>query len=229
MADEVLQHGVIGNPDDLAPVTRQHDVVAPVIADDLRLDARAGKVRRRIHMRADADDGHVVLVAVRRDGRIDIAMLVEMRVGDADLEQFLDQQAAEIFLLLGRGLGRGLGVGLGVDDDVAEETVGNADGHGRIQTAKGPFFSGARPSREWGICLRSRDGQGSPGEAAASPAAGCGSRTGAKIEIDSLRPAKARARPPATRSDLTSLPRPRRRPGSSRRSASSPAPGARRR
>ena len=141
-------------------------------------------------MGAEADDRNVVLVAVRRDGRVDIAMLVEMRIGDADLEQFLDQQAAEILLLLGRRLGRGFGVGLGIDDDVTEETVGNADGHGRIQTAKGPFCSGARPSREWGICLRSRDGQGWPGGAAASPAAGCGSRTGAKIAIGSLRPAR---------------------------------------
>ena len=42
-------------------------------------------------------------VGVRRDRRIDVAVLVEMRVGDAHRLQLLGQQAAEIFLLLGRG------------------------------------------------------------------------------------------------------------------------------
>ena len=64
-------------------------------------------------------------VGGRRDGRVDVAVLVEMRVGEPDLLQFLGKQAAEILLLLGRGAGRGGGIGLGVDDDVAQEALGD--------------------------------------------------------------------------------------------------------
>jgi hypothetical protein len=130
VADQVVQHGMVGDPDDLVGIARQPDVAAPVVPDDLRLHVGAGKVGCRIHVGAEADHRHVVLVRVRGNRRIDIAVLVEMRVGDSDLEQLLDQQAAEILLLFGRRLAGGLGVGLGVDDDVTEEAVCNAEGHG---------------------------------------------------------------------------------------------------
>ena len=44
------------------------------------------------------------------NGRIDVAVLIDMRVGQADRQQFLDQHAAEVLLLLGRGLRRRLGI-----------------------------------------------------------------------------------------------------------------------
>ncbi|MDF2970779.1 MAG: hypothetical protein K0R61_1229 [Microvirga sp.] len=64
-------------------------------------------------------------------------MLVEMRIGDADGQEFIDQQAAEILLLFGGRLGFRGGVGLGIDDDVTEETVGNAGGHRLSSNSRG--------------------------------------------------------------------------------------------
>ena len=55
------------------------------------------------------------------DGRVDIAVLVEMRVRNSDRQQFLDQQAAEGLLLFGGGLACRFGVRLGVDHDIAQE------------------------------------------------------------------------------------------------------------
>jgi hypothetical protein len=109
-------------------LAHQRNVAALVIADDLRLHIGAGEVGRRVHVRTPADHRHR-LVACRRDRCIDIAVLVEMRVAEADRQQLFDQHPAQVFLLFGRWLRRRGGVGLRVDDDVAEKAVENS-GHG---------------------------------------------------------------------------------------------------
>jgi hypothetical protein len=52
-------------------------------------------------MGAKADDRYAVL-SVGRERRIDVAEFIQMGVGDADLPQLLDEEAAQVFLLLGR-------------------------------------------------------------------------------------------------------------------------------
>ncbi|MBB2702544.1 UNVERIFIED_ORG: hypothetical protein GGE63_000632 [Rhizobium esperanzae] len=115
-------------------VTGKLDIAAGIIPDDLRLDARAGEIGRRIHMRAETDDRHR-LVAICGNGRIDIAVFIEMRIGKTDRQQFVDQNPAEILLFFGGRLRRRGGIGLGVDNDIAEKTVENSVGHG-IQSSK---------------------------------------------------------------------------------------------
>ena len=80
VADLVGERGMVGGADHLRGIGRQHDVAAVIVSYDLRLDVRAGAVRRGVHVRAEADHRHL-FVGVRRDRRIDIAVLVEMGVG----------------------------------------------------------------------------------------------------------------------------------------------------
>ena len=87
VADLVPQRGIFGDADDLRGIAGQHDVAALIVAHDLRLHVLAGAVRRGVHVRAEADDRHV-LVGVRRHGRVDVAMLIEMGIGNADRPQF---------------------------------------------------------------------------------------------------------------------------------------------
>ena len=130
VADLVVQFRMLADLDDPLRIARQHDVAAGIVAHDLRLDVGAGEVGRGVHVRAEADDRHR-LVDIRRNGRVDIAVLVEMRVSEPHGQQFADQHAAEILLLVGRGLRLRLRVRLGVDDDIAKETIGHGVGHGR--------------------------------------------------------------------------------------------------
>ena len=75
-------------------------------------------------MRAEADDRDV-LVGIRRDGRVDIAVFVEMGVAKSHRLQLGCEQAAEVFLFFGGGAGRRGRVGLGVDHDVAQKALGH--------------------------------------------------------------------------------------------------------
>ena len=131
IADLVGQRPVFGDADDLACIAWQHDVAALVIAQELRLDASAGEIGRRIHMRAEADDRNR-LVDGRGNGGVDIAVLVQMRILKADGQQFLDQQAGERLLLAGRGLAGRARIGLGVDHGITKEAVGHGIGHLRL-------------------------------------------------------------------------------------------------
>ena len=122
------QRGVVGDANDLARIAGKRDVAAAVVAYDLRLDVRSGEIGRGVHVRTEADDRHG-LFDVGGKGRVDIAVLIQMRVGEADREQFRDQHAAERFLLLGRGLRRRRRIGLRVDDDIAKEAIDDGIGH----------------------------------------------------------------------------------------------------
>ena len=124
VADLVRERGMIRDADHLRRVARQHDVAAAIIPHDLRLDVLAGAIGRGIHMRAEADHRDL-LVGIRRDRRIDVAVLVEMGVADAHRLQLGGEQAAQVLLLFGRGAGGGGRVRLGVDDHVAQKALGH--------------------------------------------------------------------------------------------------------
>ena len=124
VADLVGKGRVLVEPDHLARIARQHDIAALIIVDDLRFHARAGAIRRSVHMGAEADHRHRLIGGGRQRG-IDIAMAIELGVDDAELAQFTHQQSAEHGLFgRGRAALRG-GVGLGVDRDVAQKTLGD--------------------------------------------------------------------------------------------------------
>ncbi|MGY4453538.1 hypothetical protein ACVWZR_008198 [Bradyrhizobium sp. i1.3.1] len=139
VADLVLQRGMFSEADHLAGIARQGDIAAAIVLHQLRLDVLAGHVGRGVHVRAEADHRHL-LVGVGRDRSVDVAEVVEMRVGDAHGLQLGGEHAAEIFLFLGRGRGRGFRIGLGVDGDVAQE----AFGHGVRKGEGGHFWSNRR-------------------------------------------------------------------------------------
>ena len=133
VADLILKRGMIRNADDLRRVARQYDVVAPIVPDDLRFDVLAGAVRRRVHMRAEANDRNM-LVGIGRDGRIDVAVFVEMGVADSHLLKLTGEQAAEVLLFLGRWTGRRCGVGLGIDHHVAQKALGHGMGEPKVRS-----------------------------------------------------------------------------------------------
>ena len=124
VADLVGERRMLGGADHLRGVGRQHDVAAAIVPHDLRLDVLAGAVGRGVHMRAEADHRHL-LVGIRRDRRVDIAVLVEMGVAESHRLQLRGQQAAEVLLLLGGRAGRRGRIGLGVDHDIAQEALGD--------------------------------------------------------------------------------------------------------
>ena len=105
IADLIGEGGMLGGADDLAGIARQHDVAAAIVADNLRLDVPAGTVGRGVHVRAETDDRHP-LGGIGGNGRINVAVLVEMGVAKTDRLQFRREQAAQILLLVGGRTGR---------------------------------------------------------------------------------------------------------------------------
>lgn len=128
VADLVGQFRVLGHLDDAAGIA-QRDVAAGIVGDDLGPHVGAAEIGRGIHMRAEADDRHV-LVGIGRNGGIDIAVSVQVRVVEADGQEFLHQEAAEILLLFRRGLGGGGFVSLRIDHDIAQKAIEDGVGHG---------------------------------------------------------------------------------------------------
>ena len=104
VADLVGERGMIGGADHLGRVGRQHDVAAAIIPHDLRLDVLAGAIGRSVHMRAEADHRHF-FVGIRRDGRVDIAVFVEMGVAQSP-SPAIRQQAGGPGLFASRWKGR---------------------------------------------------------------------------------------------------------------------------
>jgi hypothetical protein len=105
VADLVEQRGIVADPDDPPRIAGKLDVAAAVVAHSSRPDVRSGEVGRGVHVRAEADDRHR-LFDIGWNGCIDVAMFIEMPIGEADREQFLNQHAAQILLLFGRRLCR---------------------------------------------------------------------------------------------------------------------------
>ena len=148
------QGRAVGGDDVVADLVLQRRVVGD--ADDLRGDRRAGRCRRpdscarsaasrpcrctsgEVSMWAQKQMTGTVFVGIRRHGRVDVAELIEMRVGDADLVQLLHQQPPEVLLLFGRGIGRRGMRRLGVDLDVTQEAFGDGV---RISCASHPAIT----------------------------------------------------------------------------------------
>jgi hypothetical protein len=128
VADLIAQGRVFLSANDLLRVAGEADIAAGIIFQDLRLDVRTGEIGRRVHVGAEADDRNR-LVDIRGNSGINIAVLVEMRVGKPDCQQFVDKDTSKILLLLGgrlRGRGR---VRLRIDHNVAKKTIGDGIGH----------------------------------------------------------------------------------------------------
>ncbi len=135
VADLVLQFRMIADADHPARVAGKIDIPAGIIPDDLRLHIRAAEIGRRIHVRAETDDRHR-LVAIGRNGRVDIGVFIETCVRKTDLQQFIDQNPSEILLLAGGRLRRRGGVGLRIDNDITEKAVENSVGHSIHSSSK---------------------------------------------------------------------------------------------
>ena len=105
VADLVCQRRMLGGADHLRAIRRQYDVAAAIVLHDLRPDVLAGAIGRSIHMRAEADHRHA-LAGVRRDRCVDVAVVVEMGVGNAHGLQFGREQAAQVLLLFGGRAGQ---------------------------------------------------------------------------------------------------------------------------
>ncbi len=131
IADLVGKRRVVAHADYLVRIALQPDIAALIVGGHLRLHALASEVGRGVHVRAKADHRHL-LFAVGRNGRVDIAVLVHMRVTKPDRQQFVDKDAAEILLLVRGWLRSGFRVGLGVDGDVAQKAVDYGGGHGPV-------------------------------------------------------------------------------------------------
>jgi hypothetical protein len=70
---------------------------AVVVAVHDRLDAGAGRVRRRVDVRDQAHGRHGAAV-VRGERGVHVAVLVERRVLEPDLQELLDEHAREVEL-----------------------------------------------------------------------------------------------------------------------------------
>ena len=91
--------------DDLRGIAGKNDVAAAVISDDLRIDVPARAIRGGVHVGAEADSRNL-LVGIRWNRRIDVAVFVHVSVVEPDVAKLLREQGAEVFLLLGGGAGR---------------------------------------------------------------------------------------------------------------------------
>src|SRR5690606_26002496 len=124
----------------------QGDIPALVVPVYLRLDFGSAEVRSRVHVGTETDDWNI-LVSVGGHRGVDIAVFVEVSVGQPDVLQLIHEEAAEVLLLLRGRLGRGVGVGLGVDHHVAEKAVKSALGH--LESPGGRYGSLTAPSPAW--------------------------------------------------------------------------------
>src|SRR5581483_7731480 len=97
--------------------------VAALVADPLRLHVRAGRFPRRVDVREERDDRHLVLDGRRERGG-DVAVVVDRRIVQAELLQLVDEQAQQVELLGGARIGLRVLVRLRVDAGVADEPLG---------------------------------------------------------------------------------------------------------
>jgi len=91
---------VFGNPaqmDRIASIARQHEVAALVVAHDLRSHARAGSLRRSVHMGIQRHDGRFSFDRGWHRGQHD-ALVGLHRVGQTQSLQLVAQQASQLEL-----------------------------------------------------------------------------------------------------------------------------------
>ena len=77
---------------------REHDLAAVVVAPDLRVDARRGRVRARVDVRDEAD-GRAVVAADRLERREDVAVLGQLDVGEPEPAELVGEEPREVELL----------------------------------------------------------------------------------------------------------------------------------
>ena len=120
MSDPRRERGQLRRIEHLPRVARQRDRLAsPRLVDDRR-DAGADDVRRRVDVGDQPDHRRVDGAGQRREDR---EAFVQLRVGEPDLAELLDEQAREVELLLGARALSARGGRLRVDADVAEEPL----------------------------------------------------------------------------------------------------------
>jgi hypothetical protein len=109
---------------------------------DDRRDAGAGRVRARVQVGDQADDGRAVDVGGQRGH--DVAVVVLLGVGDARGGELLDEQAPQLELAGRRRELRAAPAGLGVDAGVADEAVQDAGRESRGEIGLGQRHGGLR-------------------------------------------------------------------------------------
>ena len=126
----VARHDVVTDPlgqrrqllgiEDLARVARELDALSSPRPMDDRRDPGAGDVRRRVHVRDEADDGRAVLAGQAGEDR---RAVVQLRVLEPERAKLLDEHAREVELLLRARSPADAVRALRVDLDVAQEAV----------------------------------------------------------------------------------------------------------
>ena len=89
---------------------------------------KQGIALSHIQMQAGADHRYGRFVRIGRGRCINVAVSIEMRVGQPVGYQFVNQAAAEVFLLFGGGGCQRSGVRQGRDDDIAYKVGGDGVG-----------------------------------------------------------------------------------------------------
>ncbi len=105
----------------LARVSRQHDLAAPVVAPDARLDTAAGGVGARIEVCEQPDAGRVRGCLQRRKRRVDVAGLCLLDIVEAELAKLAGEQPSELELGGRRGRRRRRAGRRRLEADVTEE------------------------------------------------------------------------------------------------------------
>ena len=103
-------------------VAREHDLAAVVVAPDLRIDARRGRVRARVDVRDEAD-GRAVVAADRLERREDVAVLGQLDVVEPEPAELVGEEPREVELLGRARIGLRRAIGLRVDARIADEPV----------------------------------------------------------------------------------------------------------
>src|SRR5690606_14719757 len=99
---------------------RQYDVASAIITVYNGFNIRPRRIGRRIHVGAETNDRYGFF-NVRRNGSVNIAMLVKMSITNAHSQEFIDEEFAKVFWFLGGRTACRCWVGLGIYLYVAEE------------------------------------------------------------------------------------------------------------
>ena len=116
---------LLGGSDSLA-VDDTGDQVTALVVDDVRFDARGGRIDDGIQVRAEHQRGSRLGALGCGEGAGDVGVLVDGDVGAAQRLELFAQVASHLVLSRrGRGDGVVLGVGLGVNLHVTHEALGD--------------------------------------------------------------------------------------------------------
>ena len=103
------------------PAAGEEHVAAVVVLDDLGPHVLAGEVRRGVHMRDEAERGHVLHAGRGGEPAVDDAELIDMGALDAHRGHLVRELAREVELARGAGRSGGIGIGGRVDLDIVQK------------------------------------------------------------------------------------------------------------